>query len=70
MSALRILTAKEVAVSLGVSFQRVYQLDTENRLPTPIRISPSSRGWREADIKRWAEREWWGSYPCRVRPVG
>ena len=44
------MTFKDVAAYLGVSLSRVYQLDTARRLPEPIRIDPSRRGWRQSDI--------------------
>lgn len=63
------LSFREVAAYLRVSLSRVYQLEAEGRLPEPIRLDASRRGWPEDEIKRWADREWWGKHSWR-QPEG
>jgi hypothetical protein len=61
------LRASDVARYLGVSHQRVTQMQQEGKLPEPDATDPSRPSWSPATIKRWAEREWWGSRRSRKR---
>lgn len=45
-----LLTAKEVAIILGVRPKRVYELG----IPA-IRISPRTLRWRRSDVEEWIE---------------
>ena len=57
----------DVAVFLGVSRQRVDQLEALGRLP-PTRSVSGHRMWERTAIEAWADQEWWGSRPWREKP--
>ncbi len=67
MAEPKTLSAEELAGYLGVSFQRVYLLLSEGKLPSPIPAHGPGFRWEQAQIERWADREWWGTPPVAPR---
>jgi excisionase family DNA binding protein len=57
------LSTEQLAEYLGVSYQRVYLLLSEGKVPPPIRTHGPGFRWGRAQIERWADREWWGAHP-------
>jgi predicted DNA-binding transcriptional regulator AlpA len=55
-----VLRMTDVAEILGVSVQRVQQLNKAGRLPEPAKRDQVGPLWRKKDIERWARAEWWG----------
>jgi excisionase family DNA binding protein len=47
-----LITARQVAASLGVSLRTVRSWDSGGRLPRPVRIGRSTR-WRAEELQRW-----------------
>jgi excisionase family DNA binding protein len=58
----------DVAEFLGVSHQRVDQLQREGRLPEASARSGRTRLWERSDVEAWADAEWWNSQRWRKRP--
>ena len=52
----------DVANYLGLSRQRVDQLETLGRAPTPHLVG-IHRMRDSAEVEAWADQEWWGSGP-------
>jgi hypothetical protein len=50
----------DVAEILGVSVQRVQQLNRASRLPEPAKCDQVGPLWRKKNIEKWAKAEWWG----------
>jgi excisionase family DNA binding protein len=59
------LSTEELAEYLGASYQRVYLLLSEGKLPPPIVAHGPGFQWGRAQIERWADQEWWGTHPAR-----
>jgi predicted DNA-binding transcriptional regulator AlpA len=57
----------DVAAFLGVSQQRVKELQLEGRLPKPSGMSGRTRLWERKVIVEWAYADWWGSRRWRRR---
>jgi excisionase family DNA binding protein len=49
---LSVISAKQLAVLLGMSTRTVRRLVSAGRLPAPVRIGRSVR-WRSADTSEW-----------------
>ena len=50
----RLISAKEVAMILGVSERTIWRLHSARRLPSPVKFGGSVR-WRIEDIYRWID---------------
>ena len=62
------LRAAEIAKYLGVTRERVRQIAaTDPSFPQPVETEPHRR-WDRAEVERWAERHFWGTYLWRRRP--
>lgn len=46
------ISARDLAVMLGVSLRQVWRLNASGKLPRPLRIGGSVR-WNHDEIKRW-----------------
>ena len=62
------LRIRDVGAYIGVSHQRAAQMHAEGKLPEPAKVDRIGPIWKPATIKRWAEREWWGTQRWRKRP--
>ena len=58
------MRTSDVAAFLGVSRQRVDQLEALGRLP-PTRLVAGHRMLGRAEIEAWADQDWWDSKPWR-----
>jgi len=54
-SSSRILRLPEVCGQTGLCRSMIYQLESEQRFPSRIRISARSVGWLEQEIHAWIE---------------
>jgi hypothetical protein len=57
----------EIAAFLGVTRQRAVQLSAMDGFPPAQEIAGRPM-WRTETIEAWAEANWWGTRPWRVRP--
>ena len=48
------VSARDLAVMLGVSLRQVWRLNSAGKLPKPIRLGGSVR-WNRAEIHQWFE---------------
>jgi predicted DNA-binding transcriptional regulator AlpA len=62
------LRIRDVGAYLGVSHQRADQMFHEGKFPEPEQVDAIGPQWTSATIKRWAERDWWGTRAWRKRP--
>jgi predicted DNA-binding transcriptional regulator AlpA len=53
-SRTELVTASDIARRLGVSRQRVNQLQAQTGFPQPIGVLAKSNIWRWSSIERWA----------------
>jgi len=56
-----LLSARDLAVLLGVSLRSVRSMDRAGKLPRPLRLSPGCVRWRRAEIFSWIA----AGAPCR-----
>lgn len=58
MKTFKIIRAKELAESLGISIPTLWRMEKKEELPPKIKISDRVSGWRESDIENWlSDRE-------------
>lgn len=50
------LTARDVAVALGISERSVWRMASSGEIPPPVRIGRCSR-WRRSSLDAWLEKE-------------
>jgi hypothetical protein len=63
-----LMTLAAIGRFLNVSSERARQIaNTDPTFPEPIDEQP--RRWSRADVERWAETRWWGTWPTRKRPT-
>ena len=56
MKSFKIIRAKELAESLGISIPTLWRMEKKGQLPPKIKISDRVSGWRETDILDWLKK--------------
>ena len=52
----RVMGAQEVAIRLGVTRQRAYQLTREKGFPDPVAQLAMGKVWDAGDVEEWIRR--------------
>jgi predicted DNA-binding transcriptional regulator AlpA len=56
-----LLSARDLAATLGVGLRTLRAMDARGRIPAPLRLSPGCVRWRYAEIRAWLD----AGAPCR-----
>ena len=63
------MNRSDVGRYLHVTRERARKVVATDRIfPRPVVTDPRRR-WDAAEVKGWAERQWWGSLPWRQLPA-
>lgn len=53
INTIKLLSASEVANTIGMSKSWIYQQIKQGKFPEPLRLGPQKTAWKFADIAEW-----------------